>query len=325
MSTNLNVNIDAEAVISQSEQESFSPNKNKTKFNPKNYLNARLGTGEQSKKLRIRLLPFSPEGGSPFQKVFIHTIKANEGDGSRWRTFICPKHNKKGDKCPFCETSEQAKQLRLTTDNEVEKKKYGDVEFMNRAKEAWIVRCIERDHEEDGVKFWMFNASRKKDGVYDKIINLFNERWTEAKSIGQEYNIFDLNNGKDLSISLSRDSNNKTVVQVTDASMMTPLSNDYEQAKSWIDDDKKWDDVYTVKPYDYMAIIVQGGMPVFDKTQNKYVDELETDQRSDAENVEELQNSLTEQKKDFSQMTDNALRSNSHKTNMFVDESDIPF
>ena len=107
--------------------------------------------------------------------------------------------------------------------------------------------------------------------------------------------------------------------------MMTPLSNDYEQAKSWIDDDKKWDDVYTVKPYDYMAIIVQGGKPVFDKTQNKYVDELETDQRSDDENVEELQNSLTEQKKDFSQMTDNALRSNSQQTNMFVDESDIPF
>ena len=137
--------------------------------------------------------------------------------------------------------------------------------------------------------------------------------------------MFERNNGKDLSISLSRDSNNKTVVQVTDASMMTPLSNDYEQAKSWIDDDKKWDDVYTVKPYDYMAIIVQGGIPVFDKTQNKYVDELETDQRSDDENVEELQNSLTEQKKDFSQMTDNALRSNSQQTNMFVDESDIPF
>ena len=74
-----------------------------------------------------------------------------------------------------------------------------------------------------------------------------------------------------------------------------------------------------------MAIIVQGGKPVFDKTQNKYVDELETDQRSDYENVEELQNSLTEQKKDFSQMTDNALRSNSQQTNMFVDESDIPF
>ena len=46
MSNNLNVNIDPEAVISQNEKESSEIVKNKTKFNPKNYLNARLGSGE---------------------------------------------------------------------------------------------------------------------------------------------------------------------------------------------------------------------------------------------------------------------------------------
>ena len=51
-------------------------------------------------------------------------------------------------------------------------KRYGDIEFLNKVKEMWIVRCIERDHEEDGVKFWLFNSSKKKDGVYDKIMNL---------------------------------------------------------------------------------------------------------------------------------------------------------
>ena len=330
MSNNLNVNIDPEAVISQNEKESSEIVRNKTKFNPKNYLNARLGSGESSKKLKIRLLPFSPEGGSPFQKVFIHTVRVNKEGGQGWRTFVCPTHNHKGDKCPFCETSEQAKQLRLRTDNEVEKKKYGDIEFMNRAKEAWIVRCIERDHEEDGVKFWLFNASRKKDGVYDKIINLFNERWEEAKAAGKTYNIFDLNNGKDLTINLSKDSNNKTVTQITDSSFMTPLSDNYEQAKAWIEDPKKWEEVYTVKPYDYMAIVVQGGIPIFDKEQNKYVDKAELDERNEKEKEIEIKENLTEQKRDFTQFVEQKIEpqastATAPKPQMFVDEDDLPF
>ena len=330
MENNLNVNIDPEAVISQNEKESSEIVKNKTKFNPKNYLNARLGSGESSKKLKIRLLPFSPEGGSPFQKVFIHTVRVNKEGGQGWRTFVCPTHNHKGDKCPFCETSEQAKQLRLRTDNEVEKKKYGDIEFMNRAKEAWIVRCIERDHEEDGVKFWLFNASRKKDGVYDKISNLFNERWEEAKAAGKTYNIFDLNNGKDLTINLSKDSNNKTVTQITDSSFMTPLSDNYEQAKAWIEDPKKWEEVYTVKPYDYMAIVVQGGIPIFDKEQNKYVDKAELDERNEKEKEIEIQENITEQKKDFTQFVEQKIEpqastATAPESQMFVDEDDLPF
>lgn len=325
---NFKVNIDADAVIAQNEHENFVPVKNKTAFNPKNYLNARLGTGESTKKIRIRLLPFTPEGGSPFQKVYIHTVRVNKEGGQGWRTFVCPKHNKKSDKCPFCETSEQAKLLRLNAVNEVEKKKFGDVEFLNRAKEAWIVRCIERDHEEDGVKFWLFNSSRKKDGVYDKIINLFNERWEEAKAAGKTYNIFDLNNGKDLTISLSKDSNNKTVTQITDASFMTPLSENYELAKSWIEDGKKWDEVYTVKSYDYMSIVVQGGIPVFDKEQNKYVDKAELDERKEVARETELRENITEQKKDFTKFVEDNLGDNSEeeeKSQMFLEENDLPF
>ena len=330
MNMNFSVNIDADAVINQNEHESFVPTKNKTEFNPKNYLNARLGSGESSKKLKIRLLPFSTEGGTPFQKVFIHTVKVNKESGQGWRTFVCPTHNHKGDKCPFCETSEQAKQLRLKAVSEAEKNKYGDIEFMNRAKEAWMVRCIERDHEDDGVKFWLFNASRKKDGVYDKIMNLFYERRDEAKAAGQNYNIFDLNNGKDLTISLTKDSNNKTVIQITDASFMTPISTDYEKAKSWIEDQKKWDDVYTVKPYEYMSIIVMGGIPVFDKEQGKYVNKVELDERRELAKQVEIQENITEQKKDFTQFVEDKIEAQeSHttetKSNVFVSEDDLPF
>ena len=346
MSNTFNVNIDAEAVISQNEKENFSSTpKNHVAYDPKNYLNVRLDKNEATKKLKVRLLPFTSEGGTPFKKVSIHQVKVEKENGTGWRTFVCPTHNHMGDKCPFCELSEQAKKLRDATKNDMEKKKYGDIEFMNRAKDAWIVRCIERGHEEEGVKFWLFNSSRKKDGVYDKIINLFKERMQEAREEGSDYNIFDLNNGKDLIINLTKDSNNKTVIQIADASKPSPLSTDYEQAKSWVEDDKKWTDVYTVKPYDYMAIIVQGGIPVYDAEQGKYVDKKALNKENAEVIDKEFKETYTEQKKDFTKFEDtqeNATVSEkanntsttvqeeegqkvTNSSNVFMDEDDLPF
>ena len=299
--SNLNVNIDAAAVISQNEQETYVPKK-KTEFNVKNYLQARLGSDETTKKITIRLLPFSPEGGSPFKKVHMHTVKVNkEVTSSGWKTFVCPEKNDLDDKhkCPFCETSEEAKRLRFASNSEIEKKKYGDIEFLNRVKESWIVRCIERGHEEDGVKCWLFTHSRKKDGVYDKIMNLFKTRWEEGKEEGIENNIFDLNTGKDLVITLTKDSNNKTSVQVTDKSISTPLSTDFDKAESWVNDEKKWTDVFTVKPYDYMAVIVEGGTPVYDKELGKYVDKSVMQEKQKIEDEKELAENLTEENSDF--------------------------
>ena len=345
MNDNFNVNIDANAVISQHEQENANKTpKNRVAYDPKNYLNARLTGSETSKKIKVRLLPFSTEDDTPFKKVFIHQVKVAKDNGTGWRTFVCPTHNHMGDKCPFCELSEQAKKLRNSTNNEMEKKKYGDIEFMNRAKEAWIVRCIERDHEEDGVKFWLFNSSRKKDGVYDKIYNLFLERLQEAREEGTDYNIFDLNNGKDLIINLAKDSNNKTVIQITDSSKPSPLSTDYEQAKAWVKDSKKWNEVYTVKPYDYMAIIVQGGIPVYDAESGKYVDKKELNEHNEKIIEEEFKENYTEQKRDFTKIDDKEMKSGTtnkvdevaaepqkvastvnKSSDMFMDEDDLPF
>lgn len=38
---------------------------------------------------------------------------------------------------------------------------YSDLEFQTRKSESWIVRCIERGKEDEGVKFWKFNVSKK--------------------------------------------------------------------------------------------------------------------------------------------------------------------
>jgi len=324
----LTANIDANAVVEQYAQEhaaTASVSKKKTEFNVKNYLQARLNPGEETKSLTIRLLPFTPEGGSPFKKVFIHTVKVNkELSPGGWRTFVCPTHNDMGDRCPFCEVSAEAKELRYNAPNELEKKKYGDIEFMNRAKAAWIVRCIERDHEEDGVKFWLFNDSKSKKGVYNDIMNIYFKRKEAAEKKGKTSNIFDLNEGKDLIITLSKDENGKTVTKVVDDDEKTPLTENYDQGVAWINDPKQWNEVYTVKPYEYMEIVIKGGVPVFDKSQGKYVD-LEEKKEADRKATEdEMKENLTEHKNDFSDFPKNE----SIKDNfggVLNDEEDLPF
>lgn len=329
---NFSVNIDDDAVKSQYEQEQKQPVK-KTQFDTKNYLQARLGSNEDTKTLTIRLLPFSPEGGSPFKKVFMHTVKVNkEVSPSGWKTFVCPTHNKKdgsvmGDKCPFCETSAKARELKSKSLDEPTKKKYGDVEFLNRVKEMWIVRCIERDHEEDGVKFWLFNSSKKKDGVYDKIMNLAKIRSEAAAKKGNTYSIFDLNNGLDLVVTLSRTSDNKTAVQIIDAGLPSPLSEDFDLGEKWIHDSKKWDEVYTVKPYEYMAIIAMGGVPVFSKEENKYVDKEELDKLKEEAEKQRIDEAFTEPTKDFSDIAEssgvNIIDGNDVKDDEL--DEDLPF
>ena len=334
---NFSVNIDAEAVKTQYEQEQKTFTPKKTQFNEKNYLQARLSDKETSKTLTIRLLPFSPEGGSPFKKVFMHTVKVNkEVAPNGWKTFVCPTHNKKdgevmGDGCPFCETSAKAKELKSKALDESTKKRYGDIEFLNKVKEMWIVRCIERDHEEDGVKFWLFNSSKKKDGVYDKIMNLAKIRAEAAARKGNNYSIFDLNNGLDLIVTLTKTADNKTSIQIVDDGFPSPLTDDFDLGMKWIQDDKNWYDVYTVKSYDYMAIIAQGGIPVFNKELNKYVDKEEMNKIKEEAEKKRIEEELTEETKDYSTINGNGIiidgttMTEETKVEESQDEEDLPF
>ena len=230
-----------------------------------------------------------------------------------------------GDKCPFCEVSSKSRELRFNAGTDVEKKKYGEIEYLNKAKAAYIVRCIERGHEEDGVKFWLFNENKQGKGVYDQIIKIQKRRAEKAKLRGEECNIFDLNNGKDLILTITKDINNKTVITVVDDDEKTPLTTDYEKGMSWINDSKKWTDVYTVKNYDYMVIVINGGVPVFDKEQNKYVDQAAKKEEDERKREEELKENLTEQKKDFSEEISPTTADNSMGGIIISEEDELPF
>lgn len=321
MSTNLNANIRLDDVFAQmkTEQENAQRSAKKTTvFNEKNYLQARLGPKESTKTLVIRLLPFTPEEGTPFHKVYMHQVRVNkEVSESGWKSFPCPVHNGTNDKCPFCDTSKEARDLKFSTTNELEKKHCNDIEFMNRAKEHWVVRCIERGHEEDGVKFWMFSHSKKGDGVFNKIMNIAKVRYEASLLQGKNTNIFDVNEGKDLIITLTKDSQGKTVVNVADADEKTPLSTDYEQANAWINDPKKWTEVYTTKSYDYMAIIVKSGVPVYSKELQRYVDKNQAIADNKAKQEANIQANLTQPTEDLSVVSDNII--------MDDDDDELPF
>ena len=322
------VNIDAEDVFKQYEEEQKVVTTPKTQFNEKNYLQARLTDKETSKTLTIRLLPFSPDGGTPFKKVYMHTVKVNkEVAPNGWKTFVCPTHNKKdgevmGEKCPFCEMTSKARELKSQSLDESTKKRYGDIEFLNRVKEMWIVRCIERGHEEDGVKFWLFNTSKKKEGVYDKIMNLAKVRAESAARKGNKYSIFDVNNGLDLIITLTKTADGKTSIQIVDDGFPSPISNNYEEGESWIKDPKKWYEVYTVKPYEYMSIIAMGGVPVFSKELNKYVDRDELNKLKEEAENERIEEALTEDKIDYSEV---GKITEPQENNEAEEEEDLPF
>ena len=321
---NLNVNISIDEVIAQQvaekEKATQASKKTPTKFDTKNYLQAKLGPNETTKTLVIRLLPFKADVGTPFHKVYMHQVRVNKAvSESGWKTFPCPTHNHIGEKCPFCDTSAEAKKLKYQATNEPEKKKFGDVEFLNRVKEQWVVRCIERGHEEDGVKFWLFSHSKKGDGVYDKIMNIVQTRYLASKAVGREDNILDINNGKDLVITLTKDSQGKTVINVIDDSISSPLSTDPEKASAWIHDSKAWDEVYTVKPYEYMAIVVQGGIPQWSKEHNCYVDKALADEENKARKEAEIQANLTRVVKDLS------VTSVPTNSGIFLDDDDMPF
>lgn len=305
----------------------------KVEFNTDHYLNTRLEDGEKEKEIVIRLLPFSTTELSPFKKVHVHSVKAvNENGQKVWKKFMCPVGMGKSDKCPFCETSVQARKLKFECTDEAKRKEYGNIEFMNKQKDYWLVRCIDRDHEDHGVKFWRFPDAKNGKGVWDEMYALFQSRQKRGT------NIFDLYNGKDLIVKVSRqvDSNGKEsmVYHIQDDDRLTPLSDSEETMEKWVNDPMGWEDVYSIKDYDYMALVVQGEYPVWSKNLNRWIAKSDAQNIANEAKVQEIQENLMPQTQDFSSFTINtgttkteqAIEATPKQTSMFDSaDDDLPF
>ena len=217
-------------------------------YDLKNYFNTFLEKGVKTGTKTIRILP-ATNGGTPFVEMHAHKVLV---DGE-WKTYPCLKHEK-GEDCPFCEARAALQATGKDSDKELAKK--------FNARLMYVVKVIDRDNEADGVKFWRFNHDFRKEGVYDKIF----AAWSALKK-----DITDPETGRDLVITLNRNQNDVPVVSGIQALDPSPLSENAAQMAEWSSDERTWEDVYSVRNYDYLYLIVKGETPVWDKDEKRWV------------------------------------------------------
>jgi hypothetical protein len=221
-------------------------------YDLKNYFNTILPKGVNRLTKRVRLLPPTEGFKTPFDTMMGHNKKVN----GEWKTFPCLKEEN-GEPCPFCE----AREALLSTGKDEDK----ELAKQYTARQHYIVKVIDRDNEADGVKFWRFKHNYKQQGIYDKIM-------AAIKTAGHD--ITNINEGRDFNIEIIRDGQSSVVQAISVALDKTPLSTNQDKVNEWTTDTRTWEDVYSTRGYDYLAIIVKGDVPVWDKDAKTYVGKL---------------------------------------------------
>jgi hypothetical protein len=303
-----------EAMMAQYKK-AATPKRRGTKFDKNNYFSTYLGDGVTSAQRQIRVIEPKGETETPFVEVVGH----KKFTDNQWRTFICPKHEK-GEACPFCE----AREILLAEGSDESKKEA----YQFRAIKMYVVKIIDRDNPEHGVKFWRFNHHGKNAGTFDKINAALN-------MIPENEDPFSTNEGRDVTVSITKDGKNSVVTGVNFSFDKTPLSSDANQTTTWKTDSdgKTWEDVYSVKPYDYLEIIVRGGSPVWEKDETgesgKWVDKdsvTETDETPKEEFDTELTVGSPKTNEDTN-ITEDDVEKTPEPVTSAVDEEedDLPF
>jgi hypothetical protein len=188
-------------------------------------------------------------------------------------------HEKFGTKCPFCEINREAYNESTKTTDPQMIKYYREISLANLSKEAVITRGIERGKEDEGVKFWKFNLRADKTDPYNQIWELAKLRKEEAERKGKVNNILDIYEGRDLNITITAEGTSAPTI--VDDSDRSPISENEELMRKWIFDEKKWQDVFTCKPYEYLSLVAQMKTPWFDRENNIWVDKDEYDGKND--------------------------------------------
>lgn len=273
-------------------------------YDLKNYFTTYdLEKDEQSKTKEIRILP-NPKGGSPLVEFHGHTAIV---DGQK-KTFPCLQHEK-GTACPFCEAREALLATGDAGDKELAKK--------YNSKKMYIAKVIDRHNEEEGVKFWRFNHDFRKEGVFDKIHGV-------VAGLKKNKNITSSTEGRDLTIMINRNQTGLPIISTIVAQDSDVLSANAELSAEWLADERTWEDVYSVRNYDYLAIIVRGYTPIWDKEAKCFVakeliNESENEESSlDAELTMAVENVKAN-------VTEAETVTNPQSTTPEAEDDDLPF
>lgn len=243
-----------EAVLAQYEKNKQAAGGNANRVSQedrlKKYFTTLLPKGARSGEKRIRILP-TTDGSSPFVEAYFHEVQV---DGN-WVKLYDPKQE--GKRSPLNEVYEGLMMTGLEADK-VLARSY-------RARKFYIVKVIDRENEQDGVKFWRFKHNTKSEGVLDKIFPLFKNKG----------DITDPEKGRDLIITLglTKAGNGKDYTAITSIipEDQSPLHADADVANSWINDELTWSDVYSKKPEEYLEMVAKGEVPRWDSETKKWV------------------------------------------------------
>ena len=217
----------------------------------KKYFAALLKDNEKQGQRRVRILP-TTDGSSPFKEVWFHEILV---DG-KYQKFYDPGKND-NERSPLNEVYEELMSTGREADKELAKQ--------YKARKFYIVKVIDRDNEQDGVKFWRFKHNYKQEGILDKIIPIW-----KAKG-----DITDPDNGRDLILELTKAKTPKgafyTVIQTVMYDDPSTISQDSKTMENWVSDEMTWEDVYSKKPVEYLEAIARGETPRWDSEKGGYV------------------------------------------------------
>lgn len=256
----------------------------KSAYDSRNYLDFSIPEGQTSREITIRLLPVNTETQELFQIVHLHNITVHKDlkpNKSGKKAYMCLSskntgidHGKYGSKCPVCEAQQQIWNQWHEETSELKKKELAKEAGALNIREYAIARCIERGKESEGPKFWRIPLRQDKTDAYHKILNIGETRRKEGLEAGLDINIYSIYNGRDLKITFTEGNGAPNVV---DKSISTPLTNDQELLVKWYYDEKKWSDVFSTKPYDYLKLAFEGQVPWYDKNNGHWVSKDEFD------------------------------------------------
>lgn len=222
-----------------------------------NYFNptALLPKGVTQKDVTIRILPQHAGEDSPFAVVKFHSLKV----GGSWRKLYDPEQE--GKVSPL----NDMQRILLSSGDKEDRR--NSVTY--KSSPYYICRVIQRDKEHEGIKYFRFRSTDNGSGFMDKIVPY----------IQRNYDLFDPQNGHDITLTLRRDPVKPDTVRITAVMVEAngPLSNDPVQTEQWLADETTWENVFKKYSTDYLEIIAKGSEPAWDKDKQGYVpkEELE--------------------------------------------------
>jgi len=259
-----------DAILSQYEKNSEKGGGNKPKISNeerlKKYFTEKLRQGQKTAEKTFRILPSTDPTKSPFVETYYHEMNVN----GKYEKIHCTKLND-GEPCKICEAREA-----LYEDGS---KKAKAMASSYTARKYYVVKGIDRDNEDHGVKFWRFKHKYTGDGVMDKLIPILKKRG----------NIMDPREGRDITITTNRNDKGWSVVtsiMSEDPSVLTDPKS--AEAKEWMTNEETWRDVYSVKPVEFVNIVAEQKTPVWDSELKKFVAEEDKEEKETASLEEEI-------------------------------------